>query len=253
MSDPNGGGWNPPGGPSFGPAGPGQPPPNYGPGGYGQGQPPPNYGPGGYGQGQPPPNYGQSQPPPAYGPGGYGPGPAGYGQGPSGYGPGYGPGAYGSMPAPQMPTPVNPADAPAPVKRAVMLMLTEAVLGLIGIVISIASIGTLKSTLRADNPGYDTNKINSLATTAVAVIAVVGIVILVLYVLLALQVRKGKNWARIVTWVLAGLSVLFELISLGGDTSTTLNKVFAVLGMIINVAIIVLLARGGAYFRRRTA
>jgi hypothetical protein len=43
---------------------------------------------------------------------------------------------------------------------------------------------------------------------AVAIGVAFGVIFIVLYVLLALQVQKGKNWARIITWILAAFGVL---------------------------------------------
>ena len=59
--------------------------------------------------------------------------------------------------------------------------------------------------------------------------------------LLAIQVRKGKNWARIVTLVLAGLGVLFGVLSLVGD-GTGLEKGFRPRRLLLDAGIIVLLA-----------
>jgi hypothetical protein len=54
-------------------------------------------------------------------------------------------------------------------------------------------------------------------------------------------VRKGKNWARIVTWVLSGLSVLGGISSLFG-AGTGLEKTVTVIGLLIDIGIIVFLA-----------
>ncbi len=51
--------------------------------------------------------------------------------------------------------------------------------------------------------------------TALGGAAVVGVVILVFYVFLAFRIRRGANWARIVTFVIAGLGILGALISFG--------------------------------------
>ena len=76
-------------------------------------------------------------------------------------------------------------------------------------------------------------------------------VFLVLYVLLAMQVAKGKNWARIVTLVLAGLGVL-SLISSFVATAPALSHVVSIVSGLIDLGIFVLLLTGGsgAYFRK---
>jgi hypothetical protein len=80
---------------------------------------------------------------------------------------------------------------------------------------------------------------------------VIGIVFIVLYVLLALQVRKGRNWARIVTWVLAALGVLNALGSLA-QPQPGFSRVVGLIAGLIDVAIIVFLLQrpSNEYFRR---
>ena len=115
-------------------------------------------------------------------------------------------------PAPQAaaasPPPADPRNAPSTVQNAVRLMFGLAALGVIGLIIVFADKSALRTAIENANPGDDKTQIDSAVNTGIAVGAVIGIVLIVLYVLLALQVRKGKNWARIVTWVLAGLGVL---------------------------------------------
>ena len=79
----------------------------------------------------------------------------------------------------------------------------------------------------------------------------IGIILIVLYVLLALQVRKGKNWARIVTWVLAGLGALGGVTNLA-QPQAALTKVIAGIELVLYVVLIVLLALkpSNDYFRK---
>ena len=57
-------------------------------------------------------------------------------------------------------------------------------------------------------------ELGSAVSVAITVGVVFAVVFTALYVLLALQVRTGRSWARIVTWVLAGLSALLGVASL---------------------------------------
>jgi hypothetical protein len=137
-------------------------------------------------------------------------------------------------------SPVGPA--PSTVLNAVRLMFINAGLSLIGLLVLLATKNDLRKALRDNNSGASAKRIDDLANSAITIGIVVGVVLLVLYVLLALQVRKGKNWARIVTWVLAGLGVLSGVLGLFG-TGTGLEKVVAVLLLLVDAAIIVLLTR----------
>ena len=115
-------------------------------------------------------------------------------------------------PAPQgggpLPGAKDPSTAPSTVQNAVRLMFVLAALGVIGVIIVFADKSALRKAIEDANTSYSTSQINDAVNSAIAIGAVVAIVLIVLYILLALQVRKGKNWARIVTWVLAGLGML---------------------------------------------
>ena len=71
--------------------------------------------------------------------------------------------------------------------------------------------------------------------------------------LLALQVQKGKNWARVITWIIAALGVLSALASLA-QTTTGGSRVASLVGGVVDLAIIILLAQKASndYFRKRT-
>ncbi len=140
---------------------------------------------------------------------------------------------------------------PAPVRTAVNLMFARAAFTVLGFLVSLTQQDALRTAVRKASPNVD---VDAAVTTALTVSIVLGVIFVVLYILLALQVRKGRNWARIVTWVVAGLAVLGGLASLAG-TGTAIGKVLAVVVLVLDIAIIVLLARPAAsvYFRARSA
>jgi hypothetical protein len=197
----------------------GQPP--YGqPGGYGQqggygpqGQPP--YGqPGGYGpQGQPP-----------YGQGGYGL-QGGYGQSPSPSAPG-----YGQPSAPSAPTP-----RPTTVTAGIGAFALYALLSLISSLVTFASLDTYVDDA-ARQAGLTADSVRSV----VIVGAVIGLIFLVAYLAVLWFAWQGRNWARIVLWVLGGLSLLFGLLGLGSNSG--LLGFIAVLQLLLLLVGIVALA-----------
>jgi uncharacterized membrane protein (DUF485 family) len=159
-------------------------------------------------------------------------------------------------PAPQggpPPTARDPRSAPSTVQNAVRLMFVLAALGVIGLIIVFADKDALRKAVEDANPNYDTTQLDNAVNTGVTVGAVIGIVLIVLYVLLALQVRKGKNWARIVTWVLAGLGVLGGVTNLA-QPQAALTKIVAGVELVLYIALIVLLAMrpSNEYFRKPT-
>lgn len=162
-----------------------------------------------------------------------------------------GPPGYGPMPGEPQRGPVSRGPAPPSVLNAVRLMFVGAALGLLGLIVLLATKGTLKKDILKHNQDYDAQKLNDAVNVAITVGVVIAIIFIALYVLLALQVGKGKNWARIVTWVLAGLGLLSALTSLA-QPEPAASRVLTLIGGVIDLAIIVFLAQrpSNEYFRK---
>ena len=164
---------------------------------------------------------------------------------------------YGSMP------PVSPDDynrptasrvAPSTVLNAVKLMYARAGLGILSVLLVFTQRDAIEDIVREQNPDFDANKVDDAVTAALVVTVLIGAVFLVLYLVLARQVGKGRNWARIVTWVIAGLSLLSFVSTAVGD-NPGLSKALGAVGALLDLGIIVLLAMGPSneYFRRQPA
>jgi len=214
-----------PGQPQYGQPQPGQPQQPGQPGQYGQ----PQYGqPGEYGQ----PQYGQpgqyGQPPGSSAP--YqDPSAAQYPQYPSA--PPYGYGYPGSG------QPAGSVQMPATVHWASVAMIARTVLGLIAALVTLADMDRiLDEAARRTGVSFD----RDTARAGVVIGVVISIIIAVLFILLALQVRRGKNWARIVAIVFASLSILSGLFSFGARYGAVLN-LFNVLSLLLAIATLVLL------------
>lgn len=132
---------------------------------------------------------------------------------------------------------------PATVSRAFALMLARAALSVVGLVITVASRDSLRQRIEEQQQKLGNSNVDvaQLTNVAVGVGVVFGAIFLVLYVLLAFQVRKGRQWARVVTWVLAGLGVL-GLFSQFAVAASPASRVIGVLTGLIDLAIIILLA-----------
>ncbi|MDQ0866682.1 hypothetical protein [Arthrobacter globiformis] len=215
--------------------------PQYGQGGQaGQGAPqygqnPPQYGQAGqggapqYGQsqyGQNPPQYGQSQ----------------FGQSPYGQSP-YGQSPYGQYPSEQAQAATG-AGVPQLVNYSFWLIIAAGVLSLLNLLVTIPTLddpamrSTFEEQLRGSGQDIAFEDIKGFIIGTMVVFALIGAG---LYALVAFNVRKGKNWARILGTVFAALSV-FSLFPLG------LNTLVGVLGI---AAIIMLYLPGAApYFQK---
>jgi hypothetical protein len=164
----------------------------------------------------------------------------------------YAAGPYDPMPGEPPRGPITKGAAPAPVTNAVRLMFVQAGLSVLGFIALLATKDSLRTEIRKHNTGYSQQKLDDVVNAAVTIGIVIGLIFTVLYILLALQVGKGKNWARIVTWVLASLGVISGLASLA-QPEPALSRILSIIGLIIDIAIIVMLAQrqSNEYFRRR--
>ncbi|MEK0154891.1 hypothetical protein [Arthrobacter oryzae] len=191
-------GQQPPAAPQYG-----QNAPQYGQPQYGQ-QPPaaPQYG-------QQP--YGQSQQP-------YGQAPQQYGQSP-----------YAQYPSEQ-PQGVAAGGVPKMVNNAFWMIIAAGVLWLVSLLIAIPALddpamrSTFEDQMRTSGADVDFESIKGLI---IGMMVVVGLIGAGLYALVAFNVRKGKNWARILGTVLAALSI-FSLFPLSLGTLSGLLGIAAI-------------------------
>ncbi|HVX46261.1 MAG TPA: DUF6264 family protein [Mycobacteriales bacterium] len=133
-----------------------------------------------------------------------------------------------------------PVDRPREVDWATALLLVTAVLGVITTIIQLTDkSGTIRA-IRNAQPDWSDQKVQDAYNTGRWISIVLGGVFFVLYVMLVLQLRRGRNWARIVVTVLLGLGVISGLSSVS-QPATAANKTLGVLGLVIDIAVLVLL------------
>jgi hypothetical protein len=189
--------------------------------GYGQ-QPPaaPQYG-----QQQPPqygqnaPQYGQQQPPQ-------------YGQNAPQYGqqqpPQYGQSPYAQPPFAQQ----GPAEMPKLVNTAFWVIVASGVVWIISLLVSITAVDTpaMRDMFEQQMSTSGANvRFEDIKPFIIGTTLVFAVISAVLYALVALNVRKGKNWARILGTVFAALSV-FSLYPL---SLATLSAVLGIAGIVM--------------------
>lgn len=197
------------------------------PQGWNAPQPPPQQG-----WGAPPPQQGWDAPPPPQGwqqqP------PQGWqdpGQQWSGYGAPY-----------QPPPPPGSAERPLTVRAGIGAFVVNFVLGIVGSLVAFADIDDLvrEASRATDDPDIT----DEILRTAILVGAVIGLVLVVLHALFIWWAWRGRNWARIVLWVLGGLAVLTGFGSLGGDTASTgflsALSVFQLLALLAGIVLLAL-------------
>jgi hypothetical protein len=192
-----------------------------------------------YGQ-QPQQGYGQ-QPEQGYGQQGYGQ--QGYGQQPQqGYGaaPAYGSapaaGGYGSAP--------GPVTRPSTVQNAVYLMYAGAALGILGMLVSLLTLDSMRrqieEQLAAQGGTVDQSLVDTSVTIGVVVGVVFGLIGAGLWIMNAVFCGRGANWSRILSTVFAGILVLSSLFTFF-QPGTAFTKIITALTLVVGIGAVVLL------------
>jgi hypothetical protein len=139
--------------------------------------------------------------------------------------------------------------APQSVLTAVKLMYVGAGLSTLGLVVSLLTIGSLKTAILKRQPNLTSSQLHTAQTVGVAGAIIVGLLGVGLWIWMARANGAGKNWARILSSVLFGLATLDLLLSLG-RANTIIARLFGLLVWLIGLGAIVLLWRkeSSAYF-----
>lgn len=163
------------------------------------------------------------------------------------------PGGPGETQAPEQSRPPIPQS----VTRAVQFMYAGAAASLIGIIISLTTIGSLKSEIRTRYPNYTTTQVNNAQHLAIGAAIVVGLITVGLWLWMAQMNKAGKGWARIVASVLFGIATLSTLSSLAaaGVASGGVSRIYGIVVWLIGLGAIIMLYRreSSDYFKSASA
>jgi hypothetical protein len=157
---------------------------------------------------------------------------------------GYGQQYPGYAPAPSAPTGYGAPQSmerPTTVRAGIGAFVAGLVLSLVANIVVFADADSLVARARAAAGGDALT--DDAIRSALVIGAVIGLVFVVLEVLFLWFAWQGRNWARIVLWVLGGLGVASGLVALAGGTSqsgflSSLN----VFQLLLSIAGVVLLA-----------
>lgn len=123
----------------------------------------------------------------------------------------------------------NAAAAPKQVNAAFWLYIACAVLSLVGMIIVLASMGSMTS--RLQQSGQVSGSTASAAVgIGVTLNVIFGILFIAAYVLFAVFMRRGANWARIVLLIVTALSIFGVL---GGYGIGALQLILGVVATIL--------------------
>ena len=140
----------------------------------------------------------------------------------------------GAEPEPQRP------GAPTPVLQAVKLMYAGAIVSAISLIITLATVGSLKTAIHNADPSLTATKLHSAEVAAVAVAIIFGLIGIGLWLWMAYANKAGKNWARITATVFFGLDTLSVLTSFR-QAEPILSRLITILIWLIGLGAIILL------------
>jgi drug/metabolite transporter (DMT)-like permease len=155
-----------------------------------------------------------------------------------------GPYGYQPMPAPQhQPVGQSQQDRPRPatVAWACRLLVVNVLLGVVTTIIAVSERDEIRKKIEQHDATLDTHEVETLYNAFLTVAVIIGLGLGLFYLFLAWKMWRGRNWARITTWVFTGLGAL-GLITSFVQPNVTIGKVSGVIGGLIDVAIIILLA-----------
>jgi multisubunit Na+/H+ antiporter MnhC subunit len=157
---------------------------------------------------------------------------------------------YQPMPQPAWEPPQRPP-RPRVVEIACTLLVIVVCCGIIGTIVSLSSQDEVRREVERHDAALSTAQVDLAVHIGVISAVVVGFGVGAFYLFLAYKMLRGRNWARITTWVFMGLASLgvFTAFALA---EPALSRVLTVFDALCAIAIIILLAQrpSNAYFRK---
>jgi len=139
---------------------------------------------------------------------------------------------------------------PSSVRNAVTIMYGGAAASLIGIAIDLATIGSLKANLAKKHPNMTPTQIDNLNSALHIGLVIGGVIGALIWLFIALNCKRGRNWARITGTVFFGIATLDTLFGFREPYGPGV-KLYGVLIWLIGLGVVILLWQGtsSAYFK----
>jgi hypothetical protein len=156
---------------------------------------------------------------------------------------------YQPYPTSQLPESSRPA-APPSVRNAVTIMYAGAAASLIGIAVDLATIGSLKANLAKKHPNLTPTQIDNLNGALHIGLVIGGVIGALIWLFIALNCKRGRNWARITGTVFFGIATIDTLFGFSEPYGPAV-KLYGILIWLIGLAVVILLWQGtsSAYFK----
>ena len=130
---------------------------------------------------------------------------------------------------------------PQSVTRAVQLMYAGAVASLIGIVIALTTLSSIKSQIISRNPSLTTTQVNNAEHVAIGILIASGLIGAALWRWMAQSCKAGKNWARITSTVLFAIQTINVVAGAAAVASGGASRIYSILIWLIGLGAIIFL------------
>lgn len=136
---------------------------------------------------------------------------------------------------------------PSSISLAVQLMRAGAAVSVLSLVVTLLSLGDLKSQVReqlaANGQKITDEVVNASYGFAIAVGVLGSLIAVLLWLWMAWKNGQGRTWARIVATVLGVINVLSTIFTLTGGTAPIAASILAVINVVLAIVILALLWR----------
>lgn len=155
------------------------------------------------------------------------------------------PGGGGAM----VPEPSRPPVPPS-VTNAVRAMYLGAAASLIGIIISLTTVSSVKAQIHRARPDLTPSKVNSTEHGLIAILIIEGLIAIGLWLWMARSCKAGKNWARITATVFFGLDTIGQIAAAAEPTGTG-DRIYSLVVWLIGLVAIAFLwqRKSSEYFK----
>src|SRR5580693_835440 len=141
----------------------------------------------------------------------------------------------------QMPEPATRPPVPQSITRAVQLMYAGAAASLIGIIIALTTLSSIKSQIVSKNPSLTTTQVNNAQHVAIGVLIASGLIGAALWLWMAQSSKAGKNWARIVSTVLFAIETINVVAGASAISSGGASRIYSIVIWLIGLGAIIFL------------
>lgn len=141
----------------------------------------------------------------------------------------------------QMPEPATRPPVPQSITRAVQLMYAGAAASLVGIIIALTTLSSIKSQIIARNHSLTTAQVNNAEHVAIGILIASGLIGAALWLWMAQSNKAGKNWARIVSTVLFAIQTINVLAGASAVASGGASRIYSIVIWLIGLGAIIFL------------